>query len=79
MEPPYVGCYEMRPMSAMFGLAARGTAWARAQVTTLRLELLKIGAQLVASVRRLVLRLPAAFPFRDGWSRIALQGGATPG
>ena len=60
-------------------LAARGTAWARAQVTTLRLELLKIGAQLVASVRRLVLRLPAAFPFRDGWSRIALQGGATPG
>jgi len=60
-------------------LAARGTAWGRAQVATLRLELLKIGAQLVSSVRRIVLRLPAAFPFRDGWSRIALQAGARPG
>ena len=60
-------------------LAARGTAWARAQVATLRLELLKIGVQVIASVRRLVLRLPAAFPFRDGWRRIALQSGASPG
>ena len=60
-------------------LTARGTAWARAQVATLRLELLKIGVQVVASVRRLVLRLPQAFPFRDGWSRIALQSGASPG
>ncbi len=60
-------------------LAARGTAWARAQVATLRLELLKIGVQVVASVRRLVLRLPETFPFRDGWRRIALQSGASPG
>ena len=37
-------------------LAARGTAWARAQVNTLRLQLLKIGVQVIASVRRLVLR-----------------------
>jgi DDE family transposase len=60
-------------------LAARGTTWARAQVATLRLDLLKIGVQLVASVRRLVLRLPAAFPYRDGWCAIALKIGATPG
>ena len=60
-------------------LACRGTAWARAQVATLRLELLKIGVQVVASVRRLLLRLPEAFPFREGWSRIALQSGASPG
>lgn len=60
-------------------LAARGTAWARAQVATLRLELLKIGVQVLTSVRRVVLRLPQAFPFRDGWRRIALQSGATPG
>jgi len=57
-------------------LAARGTAWARAQVATLRLELLKIGVQVIASVRRLVLRFPAAFPYRDGWRTIALQSGA---
>ena len=60
-------------------LACRGTAWARAQVATLRLELLKIGVQVVASVRRLVLRLPQAFPFRDGWCHIARQSGASPG
>lgn len=60
-------------------LVARGTAWARAQVNTLRLELLKIGVQVIASVRRLVLRLPRAFPYREGWSRIALNSGATPG
>jgi hypothetical protein len=60
-------------------LAARGTAWARAQVNTLRLELLKIGVQVIASVRRLVLRLPAAFAYRDGWCALALKSGAVPG
>ena len=60
-------------------LAARGTAWARAQVSTLRLQLLKIGVQVIASVRRLVLRLPAAFPYRDGWRALALRSGASPG
>jgi len=60
-------------------LAARGTAWARAQVATLRLELLKIGVQVIASVRRLVLRLPAAFPYRAGWCALALRSGAVLG
>lgn len=60
-------------------LAALGTAWARAQVSKLRLELLKIGVQVIASVRRLVLRLPAAFPYRDGWRAIARRSGAVPG
>jgi hypothetical protein len=60
-------------------LAARGTAWAQAQVATLRLELLKISVQVIASVRRLVLRLPAAFPYRAGWRAIALRSGASPG
>src|SRR5439155_13039033 len=65
----YVMLQEMR-------LTARGTAWARAQVARLRLELLKIGVQVVASVRRLVLRLPAAFPYRDGWRVPAVHLGA---
>jgi len=60
-------------------LAARGTAWARAQVATLRLELLKIGVLVIVSVRRLVLRLPAAFPYRDGWRALVLKNGAVPG
>ena len=60
-------------------LAARGTARARAQVATLRLDLLKIGVQVVGSVRRLVLRLPATFPYREGWRTLALRLGASPG
>jgi len=60
-------------------LAARGTAWVRAQVATLRLELLKVGVQVISSVRRISLRLPAAFPFRDGWHALALRSGACPG
>jgi hypothetical protein len=60
-------------------LAAHGTAWARAQVATLRLDLLKIGVQVMASVRRLVLHLPEAFPYRDGWLALALKCGARPG
>jgi hypothetical protein len=57
-------------------LTARGTAWARAQVATLRLEFLKIGVQVIASVRRLLLRLPRAFPYRDGWLAMALRSRA---
>ena len=60
-------------------LAARGTAWAWAQVAALRLDLLKIGVQVIATVRRLVLRLPAAFPYRDGWRAIGLTSGAVLG
>ena len=57
-------------------LHAAHTAYARAQVSTLRERLLKIGARVVASVRRVVLHLPAAFPDRAAWSQIARRLGA---
>ena len=60
-------------------LKAAHTGWARAQVSTLREQVLKLGVQVVVSVRRLVLHLPAAFPFRDDWYRLALALGARPG
>ena len=60
-------------------LKAAHTGWARAQVSTLREQVLKLGAQVVVSVRRLVLHLPAAFPFRDDWHRLALALGARAG
>ena len=60
-------------------LKAAHTAWARAQVSTLREQVLKVGAQVVVSVRRLVLHLPAAFPFRHDWHRLALALGARAG
>lgn len=52
---------------------------ARAQVSTLRERFLKIGVQVVSSVRRIVLHLPQAFPYRDTFSRLALSLGAQDG
>ena len=52
---------------------------ARAQVSTLRERFLKLGVQVVASVRRVVLHLPQAFPERDRFHRLALSLGAQSG
>jgi len=60
-------------------LHAAGTACARTQVTWLRDRLLKLGAHVVASVRRVVLHLPTATPDLDAWRGIALALGARPG
>jgi hypothetical protein len=51
-----------------FGL--RGTELARAQAGTIRLRLLKVGAMVTVSVRRVVLRLSAASPARALFARI---------
>ncbi len=60
-------------------LQARHTACRRAQIWTLRERLLKIGAQIEVSVRRILIRLPQSFPFKDAWCRTALALGATAG
>ena len=52
-------------------LAAAGTSCERAQVDTLRIRLLKIGARVVESVRRLVLHGPLAYPWLDDFRVIA--------
>jgi hypothetical protein len=57
-------------------LQAAHTPYARAQVTTLRDRLLKIGARVVASARRYVLHLPRAFPDVHAWRTIARRLGA---
>ena len=57
-------------------LKARRTWCARAQVSTLRLRLLKLGACIKSSVRRLVIRLRIGTPFADDWWRIARSVGA---
>jgi hypothetical protein len=58
---------------------AQRTPCARAQVSTLRERLLKIGAQVVVSVRRVVLHFPETFPLIDLWQRLALSIGAKAG
>jgi hypothetical protein len=56
--------------------AARHTSLARAQVDTLRLALLKIGARVVSSVRRLVVHMTGHHPWRVPWLRVAAALGA---
>jgi hypothetical protein len=60
-------------------LRAAGTACARAQVRTLRERLLKVGARVLVSVRRVVVHLPASFPFLPAFRRVALALGAATG
>ena len=60
-------------------LRAAGTDCARAQVWTLRERLLKLGARVLVSVRRVVVHLPASFPFLPAFRRVALALGASPG
>ncbi len=59
-------------------LQARRTGCARAQVNTLRLRLLKLGAWVESSLRRIVLHLPMGTPYANDWRRIAKALGAVP-
>jgi Transposase DDE domain group 1 len=68
----YVLMQEMR-------LRLARTSHAHEQVSTLRAHFLKLGAHVIASVRRIVLHLPQAFPFRDSFHRLALSLGAQTG
>ncbi|MGC2461742.1 MAG: IS1380 family transposase [Steroidobacteraceae bacterium] len=60
-------------------LRAAGTACARAQIWTLRERLLKLGARVLVSARRLVVHLPASFPYLPVFRRVALGLGALSG
>lgn len=59
-------------------LRAARTAYRCAQVSTLREHLLKLGAWVHSSVRRIVLHLPASCIHRDDWQIIARNLGAAP-
>ena len=52
-------------VEALRRLALKGTEWAQAQVDTIRLKLLKIGAIVRISARRIVLQISSAYPWKD--------------
>ncbi len=58
--------------------SAAATDCARAQVSTLRERLLKLGVWVQRSVRRIVLHLPQYAPWRSDWCRVARCLGAVP-
>lgn len=59
-------------------LELKSSELARAQTHTLRLALVKIGARVVASVRRIVFHMPRACPMADLWSKLAMKWRAAP-
>jgi len=52
-------------VEALRRLALTGTEWAQAQVDTIRRKLFKIGAIVRISVRRIVLEMSSAYPWKD--------------
>jgi hypothetical protein len=51
-------------MEALRRLALKGTEWAQAQVDTIRLKLLKVGAIVRISARRIRLQMSSAYPWK---------------
>ena len=56
-------------VEALRRLALEGTEWAEAQVDTIRRKLFKIGAIVRLSVRRLVLLMSSAYPWKEIYAR----------
>ena len=52
-------------VEALRRLGLKGTEWAQAQVDTIRLKLFKIGAIVRISVRRILLQMSSAYPWKD--------------
>jgi hypothetical protein len=52
-------------------LGLQDTPWARIQSVTIRNKLLKIGARIVVSVRRVVLHLPTGYPYATFFREVA--------
>jgi hypothetical protein len=52
-------------VEALRRLALKGTEWAQAQVDTIRSKLFKIGAIVRISVRRILLQMSSAYPWKD--------------
>ena len=56
-------------VEALRRLALKGTEWAQAQVDTIRLKLLKIGAIVRISARRILLQMSSAYPWKDVYAQ----------
>lgn len=56
-------------VEALRRLGLKGTEWAQAQVDTIRSKLFKIGSLVRISVRRILLQLSSAYPWKDIYAR----------
>jgi hypothetical protein len=56
-------------VEALRRLGLKGTVWAQAQVDTIRSKLFKIGAVVRVSVRRIVLQMSSAYPWKHVYTQ----------
>ena len=66
----YFSTFAYQLMQGLRRLGLRGTEMAQAQCQTIRLKLLKIGAQIRISVRRVSRALAAGYPFRAIFAQV---------
>ncbi len=60
-------------MEALRRLGLQGTDWAHAQMATIRLKLLKIGALVRLTVRKVWVALAGGYPYAPVWTHIWAQ------
>ena len=51
-------------------MGLKGTELAQAQVCTIRTQLLKIGAQIRVSVRRVLVSMASSYPWQDLYQQV---------
>jgi hypothetical protein len=56
-------------MNDLRRIALNGTDLEQAQCTTIRLKLLKIGAQIHVTVRRVWIRMAAGYPYKEAFQQ----------
>jgi hypothetical protein len=66
----YFSTFAYQLMQGLRRLGLKGTEMAQAQCQTIRLKLLKIGAQIRVTVRRVYLSLATGYPFRAIFARV---------
>lgn len=66
----YFSTFAYQLMQGLRRLGLKDTEMAQAQCQTIRLRLLKIGAQIRVTVRRVCLSLAAGYPFREVFERV---------
>jgi len=60
-------------MEALRRLGLKGTALAQAQATTMRLKVLRIGALIRVTVRKVWIALAGGYPYQEVWASIWAQ------
>ena len=65
-------------MQALRRLGLQGTEWAKAQCPTLRLKLLKIGALMRITVRKVWVSMAGGYPYAEGFRQVYAQLQAVP-